>query len=128
MQLYAELTGWENLEFFRSLRRLPAGDLAGLLERVGLPNARGADRVSAYSSGMRQRLKLAVSLLGRPDLLLWDEPTLALDESGGRCVDAVIHDHRRNGGLSVLSTNDPAEAERWADLRLHLGPVPLGAA
>ena len=121
VQLYAELTGDENLDFFCRLRGLPLGEAAGLLDRVGLPPSRGADRVGAYSSGMRQRLKLAVSLLGEPPLLLWDEPTLALDVDGARLADELLTAHRAAGGLAVIATNDPAEAGRWADLRLALG-------
>ena len=121
VQLYAELTGDENLDFFRRLRGLPPSSGVDLLSRVGLPASRGADPVGAYSSGMRQRLKLAVSLLGDPPLLVWDEPTLALDARGAEAVDTALAMHRRNGGLAVLATNNPVEAERWADLRLHVG-------
>jgi heme exporter protein A len=121
VQLYAELTGDENLQFFRRLRGLPMSATEGLLARVGLSPARGKDLVGAYSSGMRQRLKLAVSLLGDPALLVWDEPTLALDARGVAAVDALLADHRRKGGLAVLATNDAAEADRWADLRIHVG-------
>ena len=72
---------------------------------------------------MRQRLKLAVSLLGDPPLLIWDEPTLALDAAGGERVEEILDRHRQNGGLAVLATNDPAEADRWGrhGVRLHLG-------
>lgn len=119
--LYAELTGDENVDFFRRLRGLSANASEGLLRRVGLAPSRGADRVGAYSSGMRQRLKLAVSLLGGPPLLLWDEPTLALDADGTRLVDGLLTAHHAAGGLAVIATNDPGEADRWADLRLALG-------
>jgi heme exporter protein A len=121
VHLYAELTGNENLEFFRRLRGLPSDAADGLLTQVGLSPARGGDAVGAYSSGMRQRLKLAVSLLGAPLLLVWDEPTLALDAAGVALTDALLCAHRERGGLAVLATNDPAESERWADLRLALG-------
>ena len=100
-----------------------AGDTDALLARVGLPRGRGGDLVGAYSSGMRQRLKLAVSLLGDPPLLIWDEPTLALDEAGGKIVEEILDRHRQNGGVAVLATNDSAEADRWGrhGVRLHIG-------
>ena len=125
VNLYAELTGRENLSFFAGLRGL-SGDADALLVRVGLPRRRGGDPVGAYSSGMRQRLKLAASLLGDPPLLIWDEPTLALDEAGGKCVEEILDRHRRAGGVAVLATNNSAEADRWGrhGVRLHLGRGP----
>ena len=122
-QLYAELSGDENVDFFRRLRGLPPSSAQGLLARVGLAPVRGRDRAGAYSSGMRQRLKLAVSLLGDPPLLVWDEPTLALDAGGAALVEGILADHRARGGAAVLATNDDAEAARWGEKgqRLHLG-------
>lgn len=121
VQAYAELTGLENLAFFARLRGLPDADLDGLLVRVGLPRARGRDLVSTYSSGMRQRLKLAVSLLGDPPLLLWDEPTATLDAAGRGLADSILERHRAGGGVAVVATNDITEAERWGDLHLRIG-------
>jgi heme exporter protein A len=122
VNVYAELTGCENLAFFAGLRSLPS-DADRLLERVGLPRRRGRDLVGTYSSGMRQRLKLAVSLIGDPPLLIWDEPTLALDATGGQCVEEILERHRQHGGMAVIATNSGAEAERWGrgGVHLHLG-------
>lgn len=121
VQLYGELTGDENLAFFAQLLGVSVELNEALFVSVGLPRARGHDLVSAYSSGMRQRLKLAVSLLDRPQLLLWDEPTATLDGSGKARADELLTQHRGNCGIAVIATNDPAEAERWGDLRLTIG-------
>lgn len=121
VHLYGELTGSENLDFFARLRGVSAAENDSLLVEVGLPRSRGRDFVAAYSSGMRQRLKIAVSLLGAPPLLLWDEPTATLDEAGKACADAILAKHRAGGGLAVVATNDSSEVERWADLRLAIG-------
>lgn len=121
VQLYGELTAEENLAFFARLRGVPAGTTAERLAEVGLSRARAGDLVSTYSSGMRQRLKLAVSRLGEPPLLLWDEPTATLDEAGRATVGAILDRHRAAGGIAVVATNDAAEAERWGDLRLSIG-------
>ena len=121
VQLYGELTGDENLAFFAGLRDLSGTGSAGLLKRVGLPPARGRDFVSAYSSGMRQRLKLAVSLLGDPPLLIWDEPTATLDSAGRSLADVILSQCRAAGQIAVVATNDPAEAARWGDLSLTIG-------
>lgn len=121
VHLYAELTGSENVQFFARLRGLHNIDCASVLDSVGLARARGADWVSTYSSGMRQRLKLAVSLLGSPLCLVWDEPTATLDAKGIAVVDSLLAAHRAEGGVSVVATNDAGEAERWADRRVHVG-------
>ncbi len=122
ISLYAELTGRENLSFFAGLRGLPDRSEA-LMARVGLPRRSGGVLVGSYSSGMRQRLKLAASLIGDPPLLVWDEPTLALDAAGGERVEEILDGHRRGGGLAVVATNAGAEADRWSrgGARLHLG-------
>jgi len=121
VNLYGELSGLENLDFFARLRGLPLGQGTDLLAHVGLSVSRGKDLAGAYSSGMRQRLKLAVSLLGMPPLLVWDEPTLALDEHGAARVGQILDAHRARGGLAVVATNDAGEAERWGDTRLAVG-------
>ena len=121
VQLYGELTGSENLVFFARLRGLPLTDAATLLKQVGLPAARGRDFVSAYSSGMRQRLKLAVSLLGDPPLLIWDEPTATLDSAGRSLVEALLSESLAAGRIAVVATNDLDEAKRWGDLSLTIG-------
>ncbi len=121
VQLYGELTGTENLAFFARLRGISGSDHGQLLTQVGLSAARGRDFVSAYSSGMRQRLKLAVSLLGDPPLLIWDEPTATLDSAGRAIADALLAESRKVGRIVVAATNDAVEARRWGDLSLTIG-------
>ena len=121
VQLYGELTGTENLAFFARLRGLAGTDSAALLTQVGLPPARGRDLVSAYSSGMRQRLKIAVSLLGNPPLLIWDEPTATLDGAGRAVADTLLAECLASGRSAVVATNDAAEVQRWGDYSLTIG-------
>lgn len=120
VQLYRELTGVENLRFIGRLRgrELSRDQLAELLDYVGLLG-RGSDLVASYSSGMRQRLKLAASLIHAPEVLLLDEPTANLDAIGADVVRRTIA-AQRSRGLVVLATNEPAEAA-WADEAIHLG-------
>jgi heme exporter protein A len=122
LTLYPELTALENLEFFARVRSLPWAPEEGraLLERVGLAG-RGRDLVGTFSSGMRVRLKYAVALQSRPSVLLLDEPTAMLDESGVQLVDEIIAEQRARGIL-VLATNDPRE-KRHGDLFLSLSPA-----
>ena len=119
--LYEELTGCENLQFFSRLRGLEPdrAELASALERVGL-EGRGGDLVRAYSTGMRQRLRLACAVAHEPAFLLMDEPGAHLDEAGRALVAAAIASVRQRGGIAVLATNVEREA-RHGDQTLRLG-------
>jgi heme exporter protein A len=119
LAFYEEFTGTENLEFSAETRGLeaPRDAAAKALSRVGLA-ARGKDRVAAYSSGMKQRLRLAFALLHEPPLLLLDEPGSHLDDEGRTAVREVVRAHGERG-LVLLATNDPQEvqlAERSLEL------------
>lgn len=115
LALYPELTARENLLFFGVVRGgggsgpVMAGECDALLEAVGL-RGRGNDPVGAYSSGMRQRLRLAFARWGNPPVLLLDEPSLALDQSGVGIVAEMIAAQKAAGGLTLLATNDADEA------------------
>ena len=81
-EVYTYLTGWENLQHFARMQ--PGVDeqrIAEVVEIVRL-DQRIQDKVSTYSLGMRQRLGIAQALLGRPRLLILDEPTNGLDPKG----------------------------------------------
>lgn len=106
---YEELDAVENMEFAARMRGLSddsAGHM-GLLERVGLAEA-ARRPVGGYSSGMRQRLKLAISIQHRPALLLLDEPMALLDE-GGRALVRTVVSEQLERGLAFWATNDPSE-------------------
>lgn len=78
---YANLTGRENLDIIRRILRLTKDSVEDALELVGLTEF--GDRLAKkYSLGMKQRLGLAGALLGRPPILILDEPTNGLDPSG----------------------------------------------
>ena len=78
---YANLTGRENLDVIRRILGLPKADVEDALELVGLSEF-GGRLAKKYSLGMKQRLGLAGALLGRPPILILDEPTNGLDPSG----------------------------------------------
>ncbi len=124
LTLYRELTGAENMIVFGRFLGLKFSrdDLIARLTEVGL-RGRGRDLVSTYSSGMRQRLKYAFALLGRPPILLLDEPTANLDEAGIAIVEGIIAAQRTRpgGGLTILATNEPREVT-WGDMLVRLEP------
>jgi ABC-2 type transport system ATP-binding protein len=85
-----------------------------ILEQVGLADA--ADRrAGAYSLGMRQRLGLAAALLGRPPVLILDEPGNGLDPQGIRTLRDLLRTHAADGGTVFVSSHLLAEVEHLAD-------------
>ncbi len=112
-----ELTGRENLEMVGRLYRLTGVDArrraVEVLERFGLEDA--ADRrVATYSGGMRRRLDLGASLVGRPPVLLLDEPTTGLDPRSRQELWNVVDELRREGTTALLTTQYLEEADRLA--------------
>jgi len=120
------LTGRENLIMIAKLRHLrnpyPVAD--DLLKRFSLTDA--ADRrVSTYSGGMRRRLDIAMSLIGKPQLIFLDEPTAGLDPEGRSEVWKTVKELANNGTTVFLTTQYLDEAEQLADqiAILHEGKI-----
>jgi ABC-2 type transport system ATP-binding protein len=103
---YPYLPGRVNLELLAELDREPQARarVDEVLERVGLAE-RGGDRVSGYSTGMRQRLGIAAALLRAPRLLLLDEPTSGLDPAGVREVGGLLRRLASEGTAVLLSSH-----------------------
>lgn len=112
---YGHLSGRQNLDVVRRIKKLPAVAVDKALETVGLtPNARKLAR--EYSLGMKQRLGIAMALMGDPELLILDEPTNGLDPSGIHEIRELIKSLPATHGLTVLiSTHLLSEAEQMAD-------------
>lgn len=121
--LYLHLTGRENLEIHRRLLGLPKGAIDAALETVDLLPVAGRI-VRKYSSGMKQRLGLAQALLGKPELVLLDEPTNGLDPAGIHEFRTLVRDLPRRCGATVfLSSHLLAEVEQVAT---HLAIISAG--
>ena len=112
------LTGLENLELVGRLYHLPKTEArrrgGEVLERFGLSDA--ADRAAkTYSGGMRRRLDVAASLVGRPDVLFLDEPTTGLDPRSRIDVWEFIRELQSEGTTLLLTTQYLEEADQLAD-------------
>jgi ABC-2 type transport system ATP-binding protein len=112
-----ELTGRENVEMVGRLYRLSAAEArsraAEVLERFALTDA--ADRrVGTYSGGMRRRLDLGASLVGRPPVILLDEPSTGLDPRARQELWNTVDELRLEGTTVLLTTQYLEEADRLA--------------
>jgi ABC-type multidrug transport system ATPase subunit len=117
---YARLSALENLRLFARLAGEDEPDEAAarLAERYGLPDSRQLS--GDLSVGMRQRLNLAIALLGKPDVLLLDEPTASLDPEQRQLLWETVATHAGDGGSVVYATQNIEEvvrAHRVARLR-----------
>ncbi len=112
---YGNLTGEENLEILRRILGLPKSDLAEALEIVGLTQFR-LRLAKNYSLGMKQRLGLAGALIGKPPILILDEPTNGLDPVGIHEIRTLIRSLPERYGCTVLvSSHLLSEIELMAD-------------
>jgi len=125
LSFYEEFTATENLVFAAEAHQLeqPARAAAEALDEVGL-GSRAGDRVAAFSSGMKQRLRLASALLHRPAVLMLDEPGSHLDDAGREVVRLVVA-RQAARGLVLIATNDAQEVQ-LAAVRLELRASGLG--
>ncbi|WP_290139774.1 ABC transporter ATP-binding protein [uncultured Dubosiella sp.] len=112
---YSNLTGRENLDVIRRILGLPESTVDDALELVGLSEF--GDRLAKkYSLGMKQRLGLAGALLGRPPILILDEPTNGLDPSGIHEIRNLIKSLPELYDCTILiSSHMLSEIERMAD-------------
>ena len=112
---YPYLSGRDNLAYFQGIAgKSDAAELDDLLENVGLAD-RANSRYRTYSLGMKQRLGLAYSLLGDPELLFLDEPTNGMDPAGMAEVRDLIPSLGTGGRTVLLSSHLLHEVEQVCD-------------
>ncbi|MCL2865923.1 MAG: ABC transporter ATP-binding protein [Lachnospiraceae bacterium] len=104
-QMYNPLSGYENLIFYGRLFDLSASDsktrAVELLDLLGLNESKDR-KLGAYSTGMRQRLSLARTMIHRPRLLFLDEPTSGLDPENALSVNEIIKEQAKENGTTVF--------------------------
>ena len=121
--VYPHLSARENLEIARRILDLPRSEIDRVLSLVGLEN-RSRHLVRTYSLGMKQRLGLALALLGQRELLLLDEPMNGLDPAGMNEMRSLIRDLPGAHGVTVvLSSHLLAEVDQVAT---HVGMLSQG--
>ncbi|WP_243717112.1 ABC transporter ATP-binding protein [Actinomadura darangshiensis] len=115
--VYADLTVAENLRYFASVLRAPRSDVARVIDEVGLGRSR--DQTAAtLSGGQLNRTNLAIALLGTPELLVLDEPTVGLDPVLRQELWGLFRELADRGATLVVSSHVMDEAGRTDRLLL----------
>lgn len=111
--LYEDRSARQHVAFVAEMKRVD-DDPEALLERVGLGDAVGDDAAD-FSSGMEQRLALAIALVGDPELLILDEPFGGLDPHGVRRVREIVHEETQRGATVFFSSHVLGQVELVCD-------------
>jgi ABC-2 type transport system ATP-binding protein len=115
--VYADLTVLENLRYFAAVLDVPGREIGRALEAVDLAGA-GRQLVGTLSGGQRSRVSLAIALLGQPDMLVLDEPTVGLDPVLRRDLWTLFHRLAEEGASLLVSSHVMDEAARCDRLLL----------
>jgi ABC-2 type transport system ATP-binding protein len=115
--VYADLTVSENLRYFAAISGVPLSRVGTVLEQVALAD-RGDDVVDALSGGQRARVSLATALLGEPEVLVLDEPTVGLDPVLRRDLWSLFRSLAADGATLLVSSHVMDEASRCDRLLL----------
>src|SRR5690606_2733789 len=113
--VYYDLTARQNLRYFASILNLQKDEADAALEAVDLP-INSKQLVGTMSGGQRARVSLAVALLGRPDLLVLDEPTVGLDPVLRKRLWELFAELAAAGRTLLISSHVMDEAEQCPEL------------
>jgi ABC-2 type transport system ATP-binding protein len=113
-KLYENLTGREHVVSTIQTKNVD-DDPDALIERVGLDADAARRAAGGYSTGMAQRLALAVSLVGDPDLLILDEPSSGLDPTGVKLLREIVHEETERGATVFFSSHVLGQVEKVCD-------------
>lgn len=111
---YGHLSAIDNLRIHAKLLNVPAEETSQVLSAVGLENA-GKKKARAFSTGMKARLALAIAMLGKPPILILDEPQNGLDPQGIADLRGFIRDWAANGGTVLISSHQLSEIAKLSD-------------
>ena len=105
-QFYPNLTGYENLKLLSSINKKISDDkINEILKMVNLFEKKDQE-VKKYSLGMNQRLAIAQAIMEEPEVLLLDEPTIALDDDSREILFNVLDNFKLNKSIVIVATNE----------------------
>ena len=110
-------SGYENLKMLADIKKLIGKeDIEAVMEKVGLEKACFKKKYRTYSLGMKQMLGIAAAIMEKPDLILLDEPTNALDEESVRKLLDILREEKGRGACIVLASHDMEELTLLSDI------------
>jgi ABC-2 type transport system ATP-binding protein len=112
--LYRNLSATQNLSFFADLKKVDQIDYRQILVEYGLEDT-GKKKIRDFSKGMVQRLGMAQSLIGNPEILILDEPSGGLDPRGVRLIRNKIREAKSQGTTVFLSSHILSEVQAVCD-------------
>lgn len=115
VSLYPELTGYENLDYLAKFNhKIDKAGIIEALQRVGLDPA-DKRKYGKYSLGMKQRLAIAQAVMERPDILMLDEPTNALDQDSVKLIRGLIESEKDRGAIVLLASHNKEDIQLLCD-------------
>lgn len=109
-------TGFETLKMLAEIKgEIGKSEILDALERVGL-TAQMDIAVGKYSLGMRQRLGIAQAIMERPEIILLDEPTNALDKEGCQCFNKIIMEEKERNAVIIMVSHNCQSLEITSDM------------
>lgn len=118
--LYPDMDGSANLELLAGIKGIADSRMIEeAIRKVGLdPGDKRPYR--KYSLGMRQKLAIAQAIMEKPDVLMFDEPTNALDEEGIKRFYSIIKEEKERGALILIASHNQSDIEEPADLHYEM--------
>lgn len=115
-EFIGEMSAYKNLKYLAEIQnRIGDKEIFEILERFSLSDVKNK-RVSSFSQGMKQRLRLAQALMENPKILLLDEPMNALDRNGVILVKSILKEHVEKGGTLIFTSHSREEIIALADI------------
>ena len=113
--MYPEFSGMENLKLLASInKRITTKEIEEVLKAVGL-NPKDKRKIQKYSLGMKQRITFAQAIMEKPDLLLFDEPTNAVDSEGVEIIRHLIVEQKKRGSIVCLASHNREDIDILCD-------------
>ena len=111
----SNLSGFDNLYYLSKIRNIISkDDITETIEKVGL-DSNNKNPFKTYSLGMKQRLGIAQAIMENPDLILFDEPTNALDDTGVEIFANIISEYKQKGKSFILVSHNMDEIKLFCD-------------
>ena len=118
--LFTSMTGKENLKYLAGLTgRIGDKEITYAIERVGL-DPDDNRTYKKYSLGMKQRLAIAQAIMESPDVIMLDEPTNGLDDSGAKLIRKLIMEEKQRGAIVLLASHNRDDIRQLADKLYHI--------